>query len=284
MTTNAFNGLVESARVSHGMFAKARAKGPGRDLSRFAALMGVALLAGGARAQVFDFADGLQGWRVFDVHYLGDHVPNRIPQAAMPAWDTLFGLPAPSIRATDLSANTAIGAPASIHGNRDDLYGQSFTFDIMYRLRDEATYMSAGIQSTTLSLWVSEPPPPLGVWLHREYPLEPGVWRVGTISGPVATQAQIHEVLGALNGVYINTEWRTGSDDTSVDNIFIGAPCTLCCIADFNASGGTPDDADVDAFFTAWNNGEERADVNHSGGTPDDADVDYFFTRWNAGC
>ncbi|NUQ68198.1 MAG: hypothetical protein HUU18_07970 [Phycisphaerales bacterium] len=56
------------------------------------------------------------------------------------------------------------------------------------------------------------------------------------------------------------------------------------CLADFNNSGGTPDDADVAAFFEAWNNGEERADVNGSGGTPDDADVTYFFERWNAGC
>lgn len=56
------------------------------------------------------------------------------------------------------------------------------------------------------------------------------------------------------------------------------------CIADFNCSGGTPDDADVDAFFLAWNNGEASADLNASGGTPDDADVDHFFTRWNMGC
>jgi len=59
---------------------------------------------------------------------------------------------------------------------------------------------------------------------------------------------------------------------------------TPACLADFNNSGGTPDDADVAAFFEAWNNGETRADVNGSGGTPDDADVTYFFERWNAGC
>ncbi|NUQ68143.1 MAG: S8 family serine peptidase [Phycisphaerales bacterium] len=58
----------------------------------------------------------------------------------------------------------------------------------------------------------------------------------------------------------------------------------LNCLADFNGSGGTPDDADVAEFFTAWNAGETRADVNGSGGTPDDADVTYFFERWNAGC
>jgi len=56
------------------------------------------------------------------------------------------------------------------------------------------------------------------------------------------------------------------------------------CPADFNGSGGTPDDADVAAFFEAWNNGDEAADMNGSGGTPDDADVAVFFELWNAGC
>ncbi len=55
------------------------------------------------------------------------------------------------------------------------------------------------------------------------------------------------------------------------------------CIADYNGSGGTPDDADVAAFFDAWNNGDECSDANGSGGTPDDADVSVFFTLWNNG-
>ncbi|NUQ67607.1 MAG: hypothetical protein HUU18_04925 [Phycisphaerales bacterium] len=56
------------------------------------------------------------------------------------------------------------------------------------------------------------------------------------------------------------------------------------CPADFNNSGGTPDDADVAEFFAAWSEGNERADFNASGGTPDDADVALFFDRWNEGC
>ena len=61
-----------------------------------------------------------------------------------------------------------------------------------------------------------------------------------------------------------------------------GSPCPPC-VADFNNSGGTPDDADVASFFDAWNNGEACADANGSGGTPDDADVATFFDLWNAG-
>lgn len=59
---------------------------------------------------------------------------------------------------------------------------------------------------------------------------------------------------------------------------------TRICPADFNVSGGVPDDADVDAFFQAWTEGDAIADFNLSGGTPDDADVDAFFARWTLGC
>ena len=73
-------------------------------------------------------------------------------------------------------------------------------------------------------------------------------------------------------------------NDGSADNISV-VFTRACppCVADFNASGGTPDDADVDAFFTAWNRGEDCADANQSGGTPDDADVQLFFDLWGQG-
>jgi len=81
-----------------------------------------------------------------------------------------------------------------------------------------------------------------------------------------------------------------GGNPASVDEaynvvLYIGnITAPSLCIADYNGSGGTPDDADVAAFFEDWSNGDERADVNASGGTPDDADVFYFFIRWNEGC
>lgn len=65
------------------------------------------------------------------------------------------------------------------------------------------------------------------------------------------------------------------------------APCLLSpcapCPADFNQSGGTPDDADVAAFLQAWNQGDRCGDVNRSGGTPDDSDIAFFFQQWAAG-
>lgn len=58
----------------------------------------------------------------------------------------------------------------------------------------------------------------------------------------------------------------------------------VTCIADWDYSGSTPDDRDIDLFFRSWRDGEARADANHSGGAPDDADIYAFFDAWNAGC
>lgn len=60
-------------------------------------------------------------------------------------------------------------------------------------------------------------------------------------------------------------------------------PQSCPCRADFNASDGAPDNADVAAFFEAWLGGAPEADVNCSDGTPDTDDIVTFFTEWLAG-
>jgi hypothetical protein len=55
------------------------------------------------------------------------------------------------------------------------------------------------------------------------------------------------------------------------------------CVADFDGSGGTPDVTDIDAFFTGWLAGDDRADADCSGGTPDTEDISVFFNEWLAG-
>ena len=53
------------------------------------------------------------------------------------------------------------------------------------------------------------------------------------------------------------------------------------CPADFNDDGGV-DGGDVEAFFVAWEAGDEDADINADGGV-DGADVEAFFLLWEAG-
>lgn len=58
-------------------------------------------------------------------------------------------------------------------------------------------------------------------------------------------------------------------------------PRATSCPADFNQDGGV-DGQDVEAFFLAWEAGDNRADVNQDGGV-DGADVEMFFVHWQAG-
>jgi hypothetical protein len=74
-----------------------------------------------------------------------------------------------------------------------------------------------------------------------------------------------------------------GATNTDTVLVTINPPESCPCVADFDASGGTPDAGDVDAFFIAWLAGDAAADADCSGGTPDAGDVDVFFIEWLAG-
>ncbi|MFZ4431483.1 MAG: GC-type dockerin domain-anchored protein [Phycisphaerales bacterium] len=54
------------------------------------------------------------------------------------------------------------------------------------------------------------------------------------------------------------------------------------CVGDFNDDGGV-DAGDVEAFFGAWEQGEQSSDINADGGV-DGQDLFLFFDRWQAGC
>jgi glucose/arabinose dehydrogenase len=94
---------------------------------------------------------------------------------------------------------------------------------------------------------------------------------------------------GGRTGGLTNEHWvdNIAFEETNplVDADGDGVPdsCACPCVADFDASGGTPDSNDIDAFFTQWLTGNATADADCSGGTPDAADIDTFFTQWLTG-
>jgi endoglucanase Acf2 len=119
--------------------------------------------------------------------------------------------------------------------------------------------------------------------------------QLGTLDLTVTADVPTYAVL-TKNGDRTHIAWNPGAAPQTVhfsDGVnltvpprqiaFTGnaAPCP--CAADFDASGGTPDAGDVDAFFTAWLVGDTTADADCSGGTPDAGDVDAFFIAWLAG-
>jgi hypothetical protein len=66
-----------------------------------------------------------------------------------------------------------------------------------------------------------------------------------------------------------------------MDNLTLNLVTPPDCAADFNQDGGV-DGADVEAFYSVWEQGLPGADVNDDGGV-DGGDVEAFFLVWEAG-
>lgn len=114
-------------------------------------------------------------------------------------------------------------------------------------------------------------------WYREGVPLVDGVGEHGSIvSGATTPTLNLSNLSYFDDGPYACRAFNGCGES------IYGAYLRIC-VGDFNCSGGTPDDADVNEFFTAWNAGSPQADVNASGGTPDDADLTTFFERWNSG-
>lgn len=80
----------------------------------------------------------------------------------------------------------------------------------------------SSVSATTI--YFNTPSPALFTWTTETIPLDGAGWVVDDWDGGVAaTQAQIQHVLANLQAMYILVEWRTGPDDTNVDNIFFGS-------------------------------------------------------------
>jgi hypothetical protein len=101
----------------------------------------------------------------------------------------------------------------------------------------------------------------------------------GRVAGAATATLVISGLSEADRGVY--TCLVAGAcGQAESDPAYLGAsPCP----ADFNRDGGI-DGGDVEAFFAAWENGDQAADVNFDGGI-DGGDVETFFAAWeNGGC
>lgn len=182
------------------------------------------------------FDTDAQGWRI--IGSSTDYGPPTTAPDAIVAWDTR-GNPDGALAVGDNFYATWISAPAPFLGNQSSMVGQSFSYDIFIRYTDQTSvpYPSVAIESNGLKLLYTIATPPLNTWNRRVVMFDPALWTVGEgigspTPGPTATPAQLQSALSNLQGLYFLTEWRTGPDDTSVDNI--GGTFATGLIGDYN--------------------------------------------------
>jgi hypothetical protein len=145
------------------------------------------------------------------------------PATSSLPFDATFGNPPGSVRVGDIYPETGIAAPAQYLGNQLAFYDGSLAYDIYLRYTDNVTYPAVVLNGGTLSLYFDAPSPSLNTWQHEVIPLSEAGWKLSG-TGAVASEATFKSVLSNLFGLYIYTEWHSGPDDTSVDNISVTFP------------------------------------------------------------
>lgn len=247
-----------------------------------AAWCGVAGASNAAQAasQSFRFDSGTSGWNVYDIYYYGQPLSN--PQSNMPVpFDAGFGLPPGSARISDLMAETWIGATSAVEGDKSSLYGSgSVSFDIFIRQSDELPYAAVALYGGGFTLYITNGSPPINQWAHRDFALVPGAWRIGSLSGPIASEAELLQVLADFKGLFLHTEWKTGTDDTNVDNIILGV-CPpddpACCQGDLDDDGSVGA-TDLAILLGSWST-IGPGDLDLSGGV-DAQDLAILLGAW----
>ena len=185
-------------------------------------VLGLAAVLGGACANAAgtvqsDFATGAEGWLLS-----GDAT------TSVPTFVAAGGNPGGYLNGTDRTVGGVWywQAPAKFLGDRSLSFNQTLAFDL--RMRGSGPLFQDSdvrLEGSGLSLRVDLLPVPQNLaWTTYAVALnESGGWRVGSLSGVAATDAQIQQVLTNVGSLRIRGEFITGPDNGDLDNVVMAA-------------------------------------------------------------
>lgn len=164
-----------------------------------------------------DFSSDAEGWLLY-----GDSVTSA------PTYVATGGNPGGYINGTDkvLGGVWYFLAPAKFLGDNSTSYGQTLSFDLRMRgsgplFADSDVILAGG--GLSLHYDFASVPADL-TWTPYSVVLsEAAGWKVGSLSGPAATNAQMHSVLASVTSLKIRGEFITGPDNGDLDNVVLGA-------------------------------------------------------------
>ncbi len=146
---------------------------------------------------------------------------------ANPTYQSTGGNSGGFIQVIDGVAGTATyyNAPAKFLGDRSASYGAFLRFDLQVSVIPNSNTAGARLigGGITLVKLLSILPAVAPTWTSYSMRLDISEnWRVGSTTGPVATEAQIRTVLASLTGLAINGEYNTAAADSGgLDNVVL---------------------------------------------------------------
>ena len=196
-------------------------------------LIAAALMAVRTTAATSTFDTGIEGWTAF-----GD-------VAGVLNFDAANGHPGGCAWVDDQASGGVMyyGAPSAFLGNKSAAYGTNLTFDLSQRYKGKADQFDDEdviLTGNGLTLaFDTAYNPTNNKWTSYSVLLsESAGWRLGSLSGAVATQAQVLSVLSNLSSLSIRAEYQTGADIDRIDNVtMIPEPATYAGLVGLLALG-----------------------------------------------
>lgn len=180
----------------------------------------IPLAYGQSAYAVSRFDLGTEGWRVADLPQSLGNPPPVVSYFDL-EWSATGGNPFGYVHKEDPSSEWFwFSAPANFLGDKSGTYGTSLSFDLASTGSDGVPYAGVILVGAGYALYRELQPPAPG-FTRYEVPLVKGEWKVGAVDGATASDFQIQQVLGALTALYINADWETGYETTSLDNVVL---------------------------------------------------------------
>gem|GEM_PF-4676442 len=143
-------------------------------------------------------------------------------------WDASAGNPNGCLRATDAGEGGYWGFTAgpAFLGDRSCIYGGVLAWDFQtsHTSANGASEPDVVLIGGGLTLVFDLPAPAANTWISRIVTIAEGAgWRKNTISGTVATRAEIEAALANLTELRVRSEFSTQIDNARIDNVVLAA-------------------------------------------------------------
>lgn len=189
-------------------------------------IFGTTTWANASPVSMFDSND--ESWQI--VEFPGPPY-NALIVAFAPSYSRTGGNSGGAIYTTDKNANLFLfSAPAKFLGNQGSYLGGCLSFDLRF-VNDN---LEPGYLHPDVVLWgnnqvlvingFQDPAAQSNAWVSYSVSLTGSAgWHFNDLDGPLASEAQIKEVLSNLTGLYIRGDYFSGLDQVYLDNVRLTA-------------------------------------------------------------